>query len=313
MNRCPFLPHSRAAALPHVGAQRWRSFWKSVGVMGLIIPFVLAVAQAQGLPPPVRTTATPPTQQEKFHLYLLAGQSNMAGRGSVEAQDTVAHRRVLRLNKQGEWELAQAPLHFDKPIAGVGPGLTFGRALAAQDTSIVIGLIPCAVGGSPIASWQPAALDSATRTHPYDEALARAKIARHAGTLMGIIWHQGESDSKPGKSVTYERNLAAVIARFRRDLQAPHLPFVAGQLPPFQLVNQDSAGRPQPNEAAIQVNAAIAHLVQQVPYYGYVSAQATKDRGDRVHFDAASARRMGRRYAQAMRELLRKDKSKPRP
>ena len=93
--------------------------------------------------------------KEQFHLYLLAGQSNMAGRGIVTEQDREAHPRVLMFTQEGTWAPAVDPLHFDKPIAGVGPGRTFGIAVAERDPTITIGLIPSAVGGSPIATWAP--------------------------------------------------------------------------------------------------------------------------------------------------------------
>ena len=48
---------------------------------------------------------------------MLIGQSNMAGRGAVEAQDKKPHPRVLMLNKAGDWVPAVYPLHFDKSVA----------------------------------------------------------------------------------------------------------------------------------------------------------------------------------------------------
>ena len=38
-------------------------------------------------------------EKKNFHLFLLVGQSNMAGRGAVSAEDRVADPRVLTLNK----------------------------------------------------------------------------------------------------------------------------------------------------------------------------------------------------------------------
>jgi len=227
----------------------------------------------------------------------------MAGRGKVEAPDTVPNRHVLRLNAAGQWEVAQDPIHFDKPVAGVGPGLTFGRELAAQDTSLVIGLIPCAVGGSAISYWQPGTFYPPTKTNPYDDAIRRTKTAMQSGTLAGIIWHQGESDSNPAGSQAYGQNLTALIARLRHDLQAPTVPFVAGQLPEFQIMKPDSAGRPHTNEAAQRINATVAALQKTVPRYAYVTAEGTTHIGDYTHFNAASARLMGRRYAAAMLRL----------
>jgi hypothetical protein len=274
--------------------------------------FALALAllpaarvHAQALQPRRRLVVAPPAHREKFQLYLLVGQSNMAGRGAVEAQDTLPNRHVLRLNPAGQWEVAQDPIHFDKPGAGVGPGLTFGRALAAADTSIVIGLIPSAVGGSGIEAWAPGAYFADTNTHPYDEALARARAAQQAGTLAGIIWHQGETDSSPEKSLLYAQKLTALIARFRADLHSPTLPFVAGQLPAFQFTKVGADGVAQPNPGAERVNEAVAGLVKTVPHYAVVSAAGTTDRGDHLHFDARSARLLGQRYAAAMQQLQR--------
>src|SRR5689334_23319089 len=103
----------------------------------VLLPIFCMVARAAGpvaLPPP-----------EKFHLFLLVGQSNMAGRGVVDTSDTTPHDRVLMLNKAGEWTPAVDPLHFDKPIAGTGLGKTFATILAEADPGITIGLIPAAV------------------------------------------------------------------------------------------------------------------------------------------------------------------------
>jgi hypothetical protein len=276
-----------------------------VGVVSLSLA-AGASAQTQMVKPRQRQVVAPPARKEKFQLYLLVGQSNMAGRGYVEAQDTVPSRHVLRLNPAGQWEIAKDPLHFDKPVAGVGPGLAFGRQMAAADTSLVIGLIPCAVGGSGIDAWSPGAYFADTNAHPYDDALARARLAQQAGTLAGIIWHQGETDSSPEKSAVYAPKLTALIARFRADLQSPNLPFVAGQLPAFQFTKIGPDGLPHPNPGAERVNDAVAALGRTVPHYAYVSAAGTTDRGDHLHFDARSARLLGQRYAKAMQKIQRR-------
>ncbi len=91
--------------------------------------------------------------KDKLHLFLLIGQSNMAGRGIVEVQDKTSHSRVLMLSKENKWVHAVDPMHFDKPVAGVGLGKTFGEVVADATQGVTIGLVPCAVGGSPIDSW----------------------------------------------------------------------------------------------------------------------------------------------------------------
>ena len=237
--------------------------------------------------------ALPP--KASFHLFLLVGQSNMAGRGVIEPEDKIPHPRVLMLSKEGKWVPALDPMHFDKPAAGVGLGKTFGQLVAEARPEVTIGLIPCAVGGSPIDSWVPGALDEATRTHPWDDMMRRTQVALASGTLKGILWHQGESDAKPELAAAYETKLQALITRFRTDLAAPKLPFLAGQMGRF-------ADVPWTEEKTV-VDQAHQALPKKVPHTAFVSAEGLKHKGDQVHFDSASLRELGERYAQVFLNL----------
>ena len=86
--------------------------------------------------------------------------------------------------------------------------MTFGKTIADQNPSIRVGLIPAAAGGSPISVWQRGGYWEQTRSKPYDDAIARAKIAMRDGVLKGILWHQGESDSNETVASAYEQRLA---------------------------------------------------------------------------------------------------------
>src|SRR6185295_13531420 len=61
--------------------------------------------------------------KDRFHVYVLTGQSNMAGRGKLPAQIPAPNPRILVLNKANEWAVAVDPLHSDKASAGVGLGI----------------------------------------------------------------------------------------------------------------------------------------------------------------------------------------------
>jgi len=222
----------------------------------------------------------------------------MAGRGVVEAQDRVADPRVVMLDRTLHWVPATDPVHYDKPIAGVGPGRSFALAIVARDPHARVGLIPAAVGGSPISSWEPGALDPATKTHPYDDALARARAAMRDGQLRAILWHQGESDAHPGLSERYDEKLRALIARFRADLNAPALPFIIGELGKFD-------GKPWSADVA-RVDSVHRAIAASVPNVAYVSSEGLVDRGDKLHFDGASQRTFGQRYAAAYLAILKR-------
>jgi hypothetical protein len=230
--------------------------------------------------------------KERFYLFLLVGQSNMAGRGKMEPDDRRPHPRVLMLDKEDRWVAAVDPLHFDKPqVVGVGLGRTFGIQVAQANPDVTVGLIPCAVGGSPIASWEPGGYHNQTKSHPYNDAIRRAKAALASGTLKGILWHQGESDSQPGKAELYEEKLHELIARLRNELDAPHVPFLAGQMGQF-------SERPW-SEAKKLVDKAHQNLPSKVARTAFIHSDGLTHKGDQVHFNAESYRELGRRYAKA--------------
>ena len=92
--------------------------------------------------------------QGDMDLYLLIGQSNMAGRGVLTDSNRVSADGIFKLDAAGEWQVAEEPIHFDKPtIAGAGLAASFARAMADRRTGVPIGLIPCAVGGTSINRW----------------------------------------------------------------------------------------------------------------------------------------------------------------
>ena len=238
--------------------------------------------------------------KEKFHLILLVGQSNMAGRGTVEAQDKTPHPRVLMLNKANAWVPAIDPLHFDKAAAGVGLGKTFATLYTEAHPGITVGLIPCAVGGSPIDAWKPGSFYKPTNSHPWDDAMRRTQLAQNSGTLTGILWHQGESDSTAALAPGYEAKLHDLIARMRKELGAQEVPFIVGQMGKF-------AEAPW-KDAAIQVDKVHQDLPRKVKRTAFASAEGLKHRGDKVHFDSTSYREFGRRYFEAFQSLVKPGK-----
>jgi hypothetical protein len=259
----------------------------------VVFPILLAACTpviAQG-------TTQPPRDKDNFHLILLIGQSNMAGRGKIAEQDRQPHPRVLMLDKQNQWVPAVAPIHFDKPgIVGVGLGRTFALDYVHRHPTVTVGLIPCAAGGSPIAAWQPGGYHEQTKSHPYDEALQRTRVAMQDGVLRAILWHQGESDAKPKLADVYEQKFHALVQRLRSELEAPDVPFVAGQMGQF-------LERPW-SEAKKQVDAAHQRLPKHITNTAFVYSDGLNHKGDHVHFDADSYRELGHRYFQAYQDLV---------
>jgi len=224
-----------------------------------------------------------------FHIYLLMGQSNMAGRGKITDEfKNIQHVNLQMLDSNYKWVQAKHPLHFDKPkVAGVGPGLSFGIAMAQNSPSVKIGLVPCAVGGTSINKWSPGVYDKATNTYPYDDAVKRIREAMKYGVVKGVIWHQGGADRNHAD--TYLEKLTTFINRIRTLVNNPQLPFVAGELGIFKLQSEN-----------ININNVLKELPQSVTNTAVASSEGLKDKGDATHFDSSSADELGKRFAEKM-------------
>jgi hypothetical protein len=187
------------------------------------------------------------------------------------------------LNKEMQWLPAKDPLHFDKPIAGVGLASEFARVVAAADTNATIGLIPCAMGGSSLDEWKPG-------SKLYNQAIERTREAMKRGQLAGILWHQGEADSAPEKVATYAERFSAMIGQLRADLDAKTVPVIVGELGRFR-------------EASRAFNDALPAVVRIVPHCALVTAEDLTDNGDKLHFDTQALKSFGQRYAAAFLKL----------
>jgi len=264
------------------------------GHLLLLIFFIVSFGFAQE---PLKLSSYP---KEQVHLFLLAGQSNMAGRGKVEAIDKEIHPRLFALTKEGIWSPAVDPIHYDKRSAGVGLGKSFALHLLEQNADMVIGLVPSACGGSPISTWVPGGYHGQTNSHPYDDAIKRMQSARKDGILKGILWHQGESDSnEKSNSSQYAERLKILIQRFRKDLGVEDIPFIIGQLGKFE--NKPwSAGRRE-------VDQAHASMSTMLPNVAFVLSDGLTAKADRTHFNSESLRIFGSRYAEAYLRIVKQD------
>jgi arylsulfatase A-like enzyme len=254
-------------------------------------PAAKARKKAKADPPPAEPTAAA-DEPQNLQIYVLMGQSNMAGRGLLEKTREPLHPKILMLTKEERWEPASEPLHFDKSIAGAGLGASFALRMAAAEPQAMIGLVPCAVGGTPLSRWQKGA-------DLYEQALKRIRAAQKAGIVRGVLWHQGENDALDlQQAESYGRRLAEMVNDLRQDTGNSQLPFVAGTLGDF--LSDDAAGNPSHWRT---VNAQLLLLPGLTAGTAIVDASGLKPKSDGVHFDTPSLRTLGERYATAMLKL----------
>ena len=228
---------------------------------------------------------------EVTNIYLLVGQSNMAGRGRLFTTNRIDTARVVKWNVREmpkgtcRWVEAVEPIVRDRETAGAGPAASFGRRMADSAVGAVIGLVPAAEGASGINDWVPGGVLFRRAVDWAREALATG------GVFRGILWHQGEADCNALNAPRYEDSLVKVVEGFRRELG--DVPFVAGELGAFFT-----------SEFAPCVNRATRRVMERMPNCAFVSSDGlVNNKGDFYHFDTASARTLGMRYAEAMLSL----------
>lgn len=259
-------------------------------------------AQKVSTPPPTKPPLVSvditklPEGATHLDLWLLCGQSNMKGRGFMP-EEPKNDPRIVKMHKMDDqWYLARHPLHLTGDAktfqghdnAGVGPGLAFAEVLAAQDKTVAIGLVPCAVGGSSIKLWQKGA-------KLYEDALRRAKLALQTtapvkARFRGILWLQGEANANAQELPLHTERLRAMIEAFRTDLAQPDLPFIACTIGEMQ---------PEPRLSDLKaMNDIQLALPRNVPHTACVDARDLKTHiGDNVHFDTAAQNEIGKRFA----------------
>lgn len=257
----------------------------------------------------------PVNEPKSLEIYLVIGQSNMAGRATIREEDKQQIDAVfLFAGGVKPWAVATNPLNRHSTIRKkmsmqrLSPAYSFAQrmsdSLKLDSPEKQIGIVMNARGGTRIASWLPGAKH-------FNEAVAQTRKAltsdpAHQRVLKGIIWHQGEGDCHPEKVKLYLGHLEIMVNGFREAFENDKLPFVAGELYgtesrlPF---NQMLSQLPGSVRNTSVVSSAGTATFDAKPPANDASAIETGTPTSGTHFDSASQILMGTRYAEEMLQL----------
>ena len=205
----------------------------------------------------------------KTHLFILSGQSNMAG-----------------LN----------------PAVSFTPTV---KKLLAPDEVIVV---KSAQGGQPIRRWYKA-WRSAKGDQPkadgllYDKLMVAVKkgVGDKKYDTVTFVWMQGERDAKERHGEVYQKSFAGLVKQLSDDLGRDDLNFVIGRL-------SDCLNKKPGNSHWMEVREAQVAAAVKNPCGAWVDTDDLNGPKNALHYTRGGYAELGKRFAEKAVELVKKAK-----
>jgi hypothetical protein len=241
--------------------------------------------------------------RKTLHLYLLGGQSNMAGYGGRNKELPENFEPPfpgVPIFANGSWGDLRPGLGHEPEM--FGPEVSFGRAIHRATPERNVALVKYAVGGTNLyADWRPR-FDAPNAPPPgpqYQGFIqtmidALRTLPKETDVVFaGMIWMQGESDSTVEEMArAYHQNLADFIQRIREEVQTPDLPFALGLIAPFPSASHYDIVRQAQEDVARLVPNTIAFPTDDL-----------SKMADELHYDTGGTLALGERFAEHLERL----------
>jgi len=254
--------------------------------------------------------------QPVVNVFLLAGQSNMAGADSEVAvppgfQQTAADRATRFTTAplpEGEKSPVFVPWgeikgHLVKDRLSHGPEVGFARALHAAGWKNVAIIKVHANFRRDVSQWpwgdgEP--LFKAWTTF-VDARLAELIADGHVPRVRGFVWHQGIDDAIHGKlAEQYEQNLSDLIGVLRKRYAAEEAPFVLARSVMSRIAQQ--ASDPDNSSPMALVRKAQERVGDTQPLSAWIDVDDLPNVNTH-HFSADSQLVIGQRFGKAFLKL----------
>jgi hypothetical protein len=229
-------------------------------------------------------------------LFLLGGQSNMAGNGFTKDLPKTPEYDEYRSfpGKVSIWNAKEkkwTPLIIGSRF---GPEIGFAHTLSSALPDKHIGIVKYAVGGTSMDQWTPGGALYTRLLGDFQDALKSAPDI----TLAAMLWHQGESDTDAEDvAKAYQDKFIHFIKMIRKDTQQADLLFIYGQINPARSFR----GVPR------FLHADIVRKAQQelrLPNAIMITTDDCAMNKDNLHYSAKGQLEMGKRFAETYLKVV---------
>lgn len=251
-------------------------------------------------------------------LWILAGQSNMAGTGWLTQEDEayMGDENVRAFYMQDEWGVARHRLHrpwlaVDKvhtevikaspgeepEKVGVGPGLSFAQHMKKY-TKVPQGVICCAHGGTTMAQWNPEIAKDGPDKSLFAAMVRRFKV--NGSHVRGMFWYQGCSEAMAHLNEIFFSNMQRFVAATRAEMGM--IPIVQVQIGNITVVEREHWDR-----TWTDIREQQRTMSDEFPLFDTISAISMAT-DDAVHLSSDSQKSIGKTAAESMYALMMDDK-----
>jgi hypothetical protein len=267
------------------------------------IAFLIFVALTVGLvscktSAPSLRYSNKPDKQKTYHVILMGGQSNMVGVGRVADLDNAKLPPQIKYFNFGKSASLQQQTNTFGPEVGIA------EVLSEQFPDKNFLLIKYAIGGASLLDWAPdydpekaAITGNAHFGNMYADLLkvTDSICSGYQTKLLALLWMQGERDARiPEAGKDYQQNFEAFINAIRKDTETPDLPVIYGIVNP-----------PESRYAAVEtVRKAQESINRQITGTVLINTDDLEKWDDEVHYSSAGQLRLGRRFGEAVADLL---------
>ncbi len=192
----------------------------------------------------------------------------------------------IMMMRNGRWQKMFRPVNPDRHFSGTCFAERFAKEYVTAHPEHEVCIIPCADGGTKLEQWFPGEL-------LFENAVNCAKLAMRTSRLMGILWHQGESDCSPALYPLYAERFKRIMDTLRKELNVPDLPVLVGGLGDY-LANYTKSEVCMTNY--VFVNEQLEKVAAEYPNCRFVSARGLGANPDNLHFNAEALDEFGARY-----------------